>query len=218
MKAFFAAAAPYTLAKEWTAGLWEEKAKRIDRMRRETDRALALTAHRLMCYALKAVYGILPRPQDFGLEAQGKPYLTTTTGVHFSISHSGSMAMCALHNEPVGADIEKIRAVGEGVPERVMSSAEYQMYMNADDRQSLFFQIWTLKEAYVKYSGDGLGASLRSFTVCPSGGSVITDTGGTFWPLQPAPGYMAAVCARDGAGPEIIMVSETQLAQWQTSV
>jgi 4'-phosphopantetheinyl transferase len=211
MKAFFASSAPYALAREWTGGLWEEKAKRIERMRREADKALVLTAHRLLFYALKAVYGILPCPQDFGLEAQGKPYLITTTGVHFSISHSGSMAMCALHNEPVGADIEKIRAVGEGVPERVMSSAEYQLYMNADDRQSLFFQIWTLKEAYVKYSGDGLGVPLSSFTVCPSGGSVITDTGCTFWTAQPASGYEAAVCTRNRAGLELVMVSEQQL-------
>ena len=154
-------------------------------MRRETDRALALTAHRLLCYALKTVCDIVPRPQDFSLMARGKPYLVTAPDVHFSISHSGDMAMCALHGEPVGADIEKVRPVGKGVPERVMSEAEYPLYRDADDRQALFFQIWTLKEAFIKYSGEGLGIPLSTFTVCPSDSGVITDTGCTFWLMQP---------------------------------
>jgi 4'-phosphopantetheinyl transferase len=211
MKAFFAPAAPYELAREWTDGLWEEKAKRIERMRRETDKALALTAHRLLCYALKIVYDIVPQPQDFGLEPQGKPYLIAVPDVHFSISHSGSMAMCALHNGPVGADIEKIRPVGKGVAERIMSATERRLYMETDDRQSLFFQVWTLKEAYVKFSGAGLGMSLSSFTACPSDGRVLTDTGCAFWMTQPETGYQAAVCAQSGACLETMRVEAHQL-------
>jgi len=213
MKVFFASAAPYALAEAWTDGLWEDKARRIERMRREADKALALTAHRLLCYALNTVYGIVPRPQDFGLMARGKPYLTTEPNVHFSISHSGSMAMCAVHDEPVGADIEKIRPVRKGVPERVMSAAEYRMYSEAEDRQSLFLKIWTLKEAFIKYSGEGLGIPLSSFTVCPSDNGVITDTGCTFRLFEPASGYQAAVCAKGGDEPEFVMVSEEQLAR-----
>ncbi len=213
MKAFFAPAAPYALARVWMDGLWEDKARRIERMRRDTDKALALTAHRLLCYALKTVYDIVPGPQDFGLMVRGKPYLVTAPDIHFSISHSGGMAMCALHGEPVGADIEKARLVGKGVPERVMSEAEYRLYRDAEDRQTLFFQIWTLKEAFIKYSGEGLGIPLRSFTVCPSGSGIITDTGCAFWLMQPADGYQAAVCAKGGAEPEIVMVSEEQLAR-----
>jgi len=95
----------------------------------------------------------------------------------------------------------------------VMSEAEYPLYRDADDRQTLFFQIWTLKEAFIKYSGEGLGIPLSSFTVCPSDSGVITDTGCTFWLMQPAAGYQAAVCSKGGAGPELVMVSEEQLAR-----
>jgi 4'-phosphopantetheinyl transferase len=213
MKVFFASASPYALAEAWTDGLWEDKARRINRMRRETDKALALTAHRLLCYALNTVYDIVPRAQDFGLMERGKPYLIIAPDVHFSISHSGGMAMCALHDEPVGADVEKMRPVGKGVPERVMSETEFRLYTDAEDRQGLFFQIWTLKEAFIKYSGKGLAVPLSSFTVCPSDSGIITDTGCAFWLFKPASDYQAAVCAKGGGEPEYVMVSEEQLAR-----
>jgi len=212
MKAFFASAAPYELARGWTDGLWNGKPQRVERMRKETDKALALTAHRLLCYALKTVYNIMPQARDFGLEPNGKPFFVALPDVHFSISHSGSMTMCAVHDKPVGADIEKIRVVGKGVAERVMSAEEHQAYMNAADKQRLFFQIWTLKEAYVKFSGDGLGMPLGSFTVFPTGDSLFTNTGCSFWMMQPMAGYQAAVCAKSGVTPDIIMVDTRQLA------
>lgn len=214
MKVFFAAAAPFELAQGWTDGLWDDKKERIARMRRESDKALALTAHRLLCYALTTEHGIDPQPQDFALEPKGKPYLKTRADAHFSISHSGTMAMCALHDQPVGADIEKVRVVARGVPERIMSADEYDLYLRSSDKKALFFQIWTLKEAYIKYCGEGLGLALNSVTVCPSGGGVLTDTGCGFWMTQHIPGYQAAVCAKSGASPDIVMVDTQQLSSY----
>ncbi len=211
MKVFFAAAAPFELAQRWTDSLWNGKTERIARMRRESDKALALTAHRLLCYAIRTEHGIEPLPQDFALEPKGKPYLKAAPDIHFSISHSGTMAMCALHDQPVGADIEKVRAVARGVPERIMSAAEHELYMRSSDKKALFFQIWTLKEAYIKYCGEGLGLAMNSFTVCPSGRG-LTDTGCEFWMTQHIPGYQAAVCAKSGASPDIVMVDTQQLS------
>ncbi len=214
MKVFFAAAAPVGLALGWTGGLWEEKRGRIMRMRRDADKALALTAHRLLCYAVKTSCGFMPQPADFMLEPRGKPNLIARPDIHFSISHSGAMAMCALHDSPVGADIEKRRAVGTGVAERVMRAEELRIYTDAPDRQSLFFQIWTLKEAYVKYCGAGLGMSMSSVTIYPSGGSIVTDTDCEFWMAEPALGYQASVCAKSGMPPQILMVDNRQLSDF----
>ena len=214
MKVFFASAAPIDLALGWSDGMWEEKRERIACMRRDTDKALALTAHRLLCYALKTVCGFIPHPADFMLEPKGKPYLKSMPDVHFSISHSGGMAMCALHDSPVGADIERRRSVGAGVAERIMTAEEFRLYSDTPDRQQLFFQIWTLKEAFVKYRGSGLGMSMSSFHAYPSvNGGVATDTGCEFWIGQPAPGYQAAVCANNGTPPQLLTVDARQLSQ-----
>jgi 4'-phosphopantetheinyl transferase len=209
---WFAAAAPYELAAGWTDALWDNKAERIRRMRRREDRALSLTAHRLMCLALKTDCRICPAPSDFGVEERGKPFLKTRPDIHFNISHSGNMAMCALHHAPVGADIEKIRPAGAGVSRRVMTVAEHEAYMRAPDREDFFFAVWTLKEAYIKYLGTGLGLAMSAVTVCPEGWEVQTDTGCAFWMTRDISGYRAAVCTQSGESPKVRMVKTGELA------
>ncbi len=211
MRVFFAEAVPLELALRWADGLWSEKRARVLRMRHDSDKALALTAHRLLCYAVKTVHGLVLQPENFALEPQGKPYLSAYPDIHFSISHSGSMAMCALDDSPVGADIEKLRDVGAGVAERVMTADELRVYANTSDKQSFFFQVWTLKEAYIKYRGEGLSLPMRSFSAQPLDGCISTDTGCEFWSAEPAPGYQAAVCARHIAHPQAAMVHVRQL-------
>jgi 4'-phosphopantetheinyl transferase len=215
MKVFFAHAAPVELASGWTDGLWDEKRERIKRMRHDSDRSLVLTAHRLLFYAIKLTYGFVPHATDFGLEPHGKPYFKSKPDIHFSISHSGEMAMCALHDSPVGADIEKRRAVGAGVPERIMTAEELRLYSRSPDKQRMFFQVWTLKEAYVKYCGAGLSMSMASVTAYPSGNGIATDTGCEFRLIQPTVGYQAAVCAKTDMLSEVLTVDIGQLSLFQ---
>ena len=75
-------------------------------------------AYELLCTAASlSGYGIT------GLELKktpsGKPYFADSTGkeadFHFSISHSGNIAACAIGNIPCGIDVET-----KPVPERVM--------------------------------------------------------------------------------------------------
>lgn len=112
---------------------------------------------------------------SFGLDAhttrvsttkQGKPYLPDIPGIHFSLSHSGSMAMCAIADSPVGCDIQELSSVrhSERIAQRFFTSAEYARITTAADRTREFVRLWTLKESYVKYLGTGIaGCPLDSF-------------------------------------------------------
>lgn len=161
-------------------------------MRRKRDAWAAVTAHRLLCWALAGA-GYVPAPESWGTGEYGKPYLKDTN-IHFNISHSGSMAMCALHDGPVGADIEMIKPYSDAVPKRIMSDEELKFYRSSPDREALFFKIWTLKEAYLKFTGTGLCA-LGSITVYPSNGGINTNAKGCDFKLIDIHGYQAAVCA-----------------------
>lgn len=86
----------------------------------------------------------------------GKPYIPG--GPEFSLSHSGTLAVIALADVPVGADAEKDRPVGEAVRLRALTGAE-----RADSRDFLFF--WTRKEAALKCLGTGVDRALDSLDV-----------------------------------------------------
>ncbi len=197
---FSKASADSVIPENWIAGMAQEKYMRISRMRNEKDRQLAILAHRLLCYALCTQFGIQPSADDWANGWHGKPYLKNAPHVHFNISHSGNIAMCAIYGSPVGADVEKIGSADSIIAKRVMSEKELLFFDKAQDKASMFYKIWTLKEAYIKYNGRGLGGDLRALTVYPEGDKIITNACGCQFALIDAiPGYQAAVCASDAS-------------------
>lgn len=196
MKIFFARALEdRNLTGKWMSGMSAEKRQRVQKMRRERDMLTAVTAHRLLCFALRSTVGFEPLPDDWAVGEYGKPYLKNEKRIHFNISHSGDMAMCALHEQPVGADIELIRPIMQGLERRVMSECERQAFRQSSDKTKLFYQIWTLKESYLKYTGRGLKA-LGEITVLPGEKEVVSNIPlCRFALIDCIPGYQAAVCA-----------------------
>jgi 4'-phosphopantetheinyl transferase len=186
------------IPEKWMSGMANEKYMRISRLRNEKDRRLAILTHRLLCYALYTQFGIMPTADDWASGWHGKPYLKNAPHVHFNLSHSGSIAMCALNSTPVGADIEKIGDADSITARRILSEQELTAFDTAQDKNSMFYKIWTLKEAYIKFNGRGLGGDLRALTVYPQGDHITTSISGCrFVLIDPAPGYQAAMCASD---------------------
>jgi len=199
---------------DWMAGMAHEKCDRICRLKNEKDRQLATLAHRLLCYSLSVQFGIYPSACDWATGWHGKPYLKNVPYVHFNISHSGSVAMCALHSAPVGVDIERINTVDSMTAWRIMSKDELAAFNMAQDRNSFFYKIWTLKEAYIKYNGRGIGCDLQALSVYPDKDNITTNIPGCqFALIDAADGYQAAVCASN-ASHRTQWVSEESLCQF----
>lgn len=114
----------------------------------------------LLARGLKAEYG-LSFP-DLAVRLQkgrrGKPYLPEHPQIHFNISHSGCMAVCALGRQPLGVDVEQIRPVRLHTTRRMLTEREreYLERCPKERRDLEFFRIWTLKESYCKALGIGL--------------------------------------------------------------
>jgi len=107
------------------------------------ERALAWHLLRL---AIQQEFGIEELPKVLR-EERGKPYFPDVPALFFNISHSRSAAVCALHNTPVGIDVEKVRPA----PRRLAAGME----------DEAFFRLWTAKEATIKREGQNLAALLR---------------------------------------------------------
>ena len=86
----------------------------------------------------------------------GKPYFTHSPW-HFSISHTKRHAFCVLADRPVGIDAEEMdRKVPMHIMQKILSPEEWAQVEAAPDRDLAFLQIWVLKEATAKQSGEGI--------------------------------------------------------------
>ena len=104
-------------------------------------------------------------PVEISEEPDGKPYLADYPWLHFSLSHSGEYVLLALSASRVGADIQQFRPVRPDIAARFFVEGERDFIKNSPDREAAFFIVWTLKEAYIKYTGKGLAQGLESFCV-----------------------------------------------------
>lgn len=86
----------------------------------------------------------------------GKPYFAWGPW-HCGISHTREMVFCALAPCPVGLDAEPLnRRVNLHLAQKVLSPQEFARWQGSPAQGELLLTYWTLKEAAVKYSGQGL--------------------------------------------------------------
>lgn len=117
-----------------------------------------------------------PTAVRFATTANGKPVLARPeTDLHFSVSHSGNVGVCAVgRDHPVGIDVEQIRTgVEDTLASRVCTPNERAALARiaAQGRPAAFFTLWTHKEALVKADGRGLSLPVATIDVA----SALTD-------------------------------------------
>lgn len=112
-------------------------------------------------------FGIDPENQQYLRGNYGKPYLNNLDGFYFNISHSASVLAIAISNQQIGIDIEQIDCADDGITKHFFSIGEQEFItcVAKGQKNKRFYQIWTAKEAYIKYCGTGLNMSLSSFSV-----------------------------------------------------
>ena len=96
-----------------------------------------------------------PMP-DIAVTERGKPCFVNAPW-YFSISHSKGHVFCALSHRPIGIDAEETdRTVSPAVAKKILSPGEYTQFQQAPDQRAALLTFWVLKEAWVKYTGEGL--------------------------------------------------------------
>lgn len=108
-----------------------------------------------------------PKEIDFEYNEHQKPLLKNAEGEFFNISHSGNHVVVAFSDKPVGVDVELMKKDRRNIAERFFTPSEIADMNGADsetEQIKYFYQLWTLKESYMKAIGDGLTMSLSSFS------------------------------------------------------
>lgn len=147
----------------------------------------------LLARAAARTWGLHRLPATIRLAA-GKPVFQDAPELHFNLSHSGSFALCALSDAPVGVDIEAVRPRRPGLAEHILSPAERTWYQANGGDDAALLTLWTRKEALCKKQGSGLTFPVRDITPplpdVPWGESGMTSFSGGGW--------VASLC---GSGP-----------------
>lgn len=147
-----------------------DKKARLDNYKSDIDKKLGLYADLLARVAIHQDLNIENSDIEFGANSYGKPFLINNQDYHFNISHTRNMIALAISDNAVGVDVEKIREIDTGISKRFFTLREQNHIEKAqDDLYERFFEIWTKKEAYIKYIGKGLSVSLNSFDVTSIG-------------------------------------------------
>ncbi len=144
-----------------------EKCERIRKYRKYEDALRTLVGDILVRYLLCKRLRITNQKLTFGVNEHGKPYLTNYNNIEYNISHSGEWVICTIDDLPIGIDIEKIKPIDMKISKRFFSNEEVKSFMNKKivDREAYFYDLWTLKESYIKAVGKGLSIPLDSFTI-----------------------------------------------------
>ena len=130
---------------------WEK----VNKIKKEEDRLRSIAAGILLSYGLRE-NGIDLDACQLIMGTHGKPQVTGCEGLHFNLSHTGNYAVAVFSDAPVGIDIEHRRALKQTLLDKCCTKDEQAWIQSQPDKEMAFVRLWTAKESYVKWSGDGI--------------------------------------------------------------
>ncbi|EEK50834.1 4'-phosphopantetheinyl transferase superfamily protein [Bacillus cereus ATCC 10876] len=145
-----------------------EKKERMKRLLNSCDVNRTLIGDLLIRSLICQKYKINNEEIRFKYNEYGKPFVENFSDFHFNLSHSGEWVVCTTANFNVGIDIEKVSEIEALKLAKEFFSAD-EFYdisnMNSDEQINYFYDLWTLKESYIKTIGKGLYNPLNSFSI-----------------------------------------------------
>lgn len=137
-------------------------------------------AHRLLRECLRACSIDYGENTPITKNKYDKPCLTEYPDIHYNLSHAGGIAACVVSRRECGIDCEAVRPMRPNVMKKAFSENERRLIeeTSPEQRDLLFFRLWTLKEAYVKALGIGISYPLNTAEFSFAGGRIVTSIEG----------------------------------------
>lgn len=159
---------------ELSSAVGKDKQARIKCYRKHEDALRTLLADILVRVVVSGKLNLPPCDVGFSYNNYGKPYLKDYEGLHFNTTHSEDWVACAIDNRQLGIDIELVKTLDLGIAESFFSTEENNMLKSKANTEKLeyFYDLWTLKESYIKALGKGLTIPLDSFTALKHKGCI----------------------------------------------
>lgn len=220
----FALDALQASCEHWLSGSEQQRYRRLQLARHRQQFLLS----RFMVRTVLSEYRPDTAPADwhFTSNSYGKPAVDAARhgpSPHYNLSHSNGRVALAVAAEPMlGVDIE-----GSVRPRRVSRianryfaplEAEALLRLHGEAQRERFYELWTLKEAYIKACGLGLAIPLNQFSFALESPGQIgigfsperddVASAWQFWLLETDPDYRLALALKgEGGGSTPVQVS-----------
>jgi len=150
-----------------------------------------------------------------------KPLLKGIDRHYFNISHSGNQVVVAFSQENIGVDVEKAKGDRRKIAERFFTAEEIKDLSKAgtpEKQKAYFYQLWTLKESYMKAIGDGMSMSLSRFAFKKAGNEFklaysAYDADWRFLTPRWADDYFLSVCTKSSELPQYRKLTLSDIKQ-----
>ena len=183
-------------AEELETVLSPEELERANRHRFAADRSHRVSARAALRLLLAHYLGVKPAAIRLGGTREGKPVLLRPRRpLEFNLAHADGWALAAFgYSMALGVDLERIdpRRLDEPLLDAVLTEQERAGLKACPerDRPRRFFELWTMKEAWAKADGSGLGRGPSAFPAGEPG------DGRRPWIVEhvtPLPGFASAL-------------------------
>jgi 4'-phosphopantetheinyl transferase len=172
-----------------------DERERAARFRFAEDRWSYAAAHAGLRAIVGAALGIAATEIGFVVGPKGKPRLDparhgrdVARAIEFNISHARGLVAVACAAHAVGVDVERRHAMDDmmGVSGSVFAAESKAALVTADGalRIDLFFRFWSLGEAFIKATGEGIGQGLKSFAFTAHGVPRLLRVDAPFGPAE----------------------------------
>jgi len=189
---------------KWLTFVAPKQRERLLRFHFREDFLRSLFGEAMLRIVVGEKVGIPPESLKITRPERGRPFFLDYPELHFNISHSGDWAVCALSEILVGIDIEevKLNGISSSLVRKVLTEKEQEYMEKLPDGQknAAFYRFWTIKEAYAKCDGRGLGISLNKIDIDIDRQAIYLVDEGHVWNgmmknIDFQDDYMMAVCA-----------------------
>lgn len=180
---------------------------KIERLKSEEGKRQSVAAGVLLDMAADD-FGISDRTTAF--TEKEKPYFTNSPDCYFNLSHTKGRAMCIMSDMPAGCDVERISSYNDGIAKRFFTADEYAFIMSEEEekRPETFCRFWTLKESFIKCTGEGMSRILNSFSIrLNSPNPEISIPGYSIYEYSQNDGCRYAWCLKGSDRAEIKIIS-----------
>ncbi len=191
--------------------LKSEKLEKVNKYHNKADKQRCVVGEVLIRFILSEACLINCNEVSFTYNEYGKPYIINQSGIEFNLSHSCNYAAGAIDTMPIGIDIERIKEIDLSIAKYFFSSQEYSDLISFDQFTQLnyFYDLWTLKESYIKAKGKGLSIPLNSFTIRKVKEIIYMENNEEFYYFKQyfiEKDYTLSVCARNNNFPSCVNV------------